>query len=207
MAKTDGGLFSLDQKGTIGDAITFTSYKGKSYVRVQSKRKQPRSGLQIGMRALTTWIASDFRNLFTFMQNVWIEIAKEDDITPINAQIRDAQNRQKIGQGWRGWKLLDGFAPSAPTISDAIPSFRSMVLSWERPPSNQRGFYSTAIYVSLQDDVTGTLKELRLIVPVATTEVQVLNLTSGTTVWIKVRETQYGGTLGDLSASMSVVIE
>lgn len=207
MAKSGGGLFSLDRAGTIGDAITFTSYKGKPYVRIQSKRKQPQSGLQIGMRSLTAWIASDHKNLFPFMKNVWVALAKKDDITPLNAQIRDAQNRQKVGQGWRAWKLGDGFAPSAPTISDAIPNFRSTVLSWVRPPQNERGFYSTAIYLSLQNDIAGVLKELRLIVPVATTEVQVLNLTSGTTIWIRIRETQFGGTLGDLSTPISVVIE
>ena len=207
MAKTDGGLFSLGQKGTIGDAITFTSYKGKPYVRKQSQRKQPRSGLQVGMRALTTWISQDFKNLFPLAKQAWIDRAKKDNITPLNAQIRDAQNRQKIGKGWRGWDLQQIFAPSAPTISDAIPSFQSIVLSWVRPPPGERGFYSTAIYFSAQDDITGVLKEVHLIVPVATTEIQILGLTSGTTVWIKIRETQFGGKLGDLSTPVSVVIE
>lgn len=207
MAKSSGGLFSLDRKGTIGDAITFTSYKGKPYVRAQSKRKQPRSGMQVGMRALTKWISQDFKTLDPNEVEVWREQGRSDDITPLNAWLRDSQNRQQEGLGWRRQITLDPKAVAPPIELVVIPEFRSLVFSWRRPGLLTRGTYTTAIYLKSTDDVEGVISDLRVLIPVTNDSVQITGLTSGQTVFLKVRETLLDGQLGFISASISTVIE
>lgn len=207
MAKDEGGLFSLERKGTVGNAITFTSYKGKSYVRIQSKRKQPKSFRQIANRSLLTFIAQSWSIIPDFGKETWTADARADNITPLNAQIRDAQNRQKRQLGWRREKVGAFQTPRKPTSPNAISAFRSIVFSWTRPFIVFQGQYSSAIYLKHSADVEGVFQELRLIVPPTTTSVQILDLPSGQEVFLRVRETQPQGLLGDLSDVVSITVE
>lgn len=206
MTKSDGGLFSIDQKGTVGDAITYTSYKGKAYVRKQSKRKQPQSFRQIAARSLLTFIAQSWSGIDDFGRTTWKEAALADDITPLNAQIRDAQNQQQLERGWRSQKIGGFTQPNKPTAPVAIPEFKSIVFSWTRPFIFNQGTYSAAVYLKFESSVEGIFKELRLIVPVTTTSVQILNLPSGQEIFLRVRETTPVGFLGDLSDEISATI-
>lgn len=51
MARVQAPLLSLSASGTIGDAITFSTWKGRPYVRTRVIPANPRSGLQVGMRS------------------------------------------------------------------------------------------------------------------------------------------------------------
>lgn len=207
MANIKGGLFSLSQKGTIGDAITFTSNRGKPYVRMQSKRKQPRSVMQIGMRALQTWISQEYKNLSEQVIETWRVQAEPDNITPLNAWLRDAQKRQQVGLPYRQFVTQATGIVDAPTALEVTAEFRSLKLAWTRPFFLRRGNWSAAVYLSQEDDLTGVINQLRIIVPVTQTSVQITKLTSGQTVFLAVRETRFNGRFGPISAAVSTTIK
>ena len=54
MAKVSGPLFSLDARGSIGKAITFSFWKGINYVKNRVVPNNPNSALQQAIRSLIT---------------------------------------------------------------------------------------------------------------------------------------------------------
>jgi len=52
MAKVSGPLFSLDARGSVGKAITFSFWKGINYVRNRVVPNNPQSALQTAIRDL-----------------------------------------------------------------------------------------------------------------------------------------------------------
>lgn len=62
MALVFGPLMSLDASGTIADAITFSKWKGRNYVRERVIPSNPQSGPQVGRRAM-----------FKFLTQIWKE--------------------------------------------------------------------------------------------------------------------------------------
>lgn len=51
MARVQAPLMSLSASGTLASAITYSTWKGRPYVRTRVVPANPRSGLQVGMRA------------------------------------------------------------------------------------------------------------------------------------------------------------
>jgi hypothetical protein len=54
MAKTSGPLFSLDARGSVGKAITYSFWKGINYVRARVVPNNPQSADQTAIRDLIT---------------------------------------------------------------------------------------------------------------------------------------------------------
>lgn len=98
MVKLNGPLFSLDASGTIGDAITFSKWKGRAYARERVIPSNPQSGPQVGMRAMLAFLSQEWAGLGAVAQATWTTRAAATAISGFNAFIGYNQNR------WRSFK-------------------------------------------------------------------------------------------------------
>ncbi len=85
MASVKGPLFSLDASGTVGSAVVFSKWKGRNYVRRHAVPANPKSGVQVGTRAMMRFLAQAWTNLSAAEQLTWATPAAVTDISPFNA--------------------------------------------------------------------------------------------------------------------------
>lgn len=203
MVRVKGPLFSMEASGTIGNAIVFSKWKGRDYVRRHAIPSNPKSGLQVGVRSVFGFIAQDFANLSDADVSDWSDLAAGDNITSLNAQIRDAVDRARRNLGWRE-NTTD---PSGSTVDDptggaATAQPKTLVLSWTDPVANQPD-YCYAIYRSTTSGFTPDISNLIAVVPVSQTTYTDPGLTAGDTYYYVVRGLSTAGDLGDLSTEFS----
>lgn len=119
MVKVYGPLFSLDASGTLAKAVTFSKWKGRSYVRQRVIPSNPQSGPQTGMRAMLKFLSQQWTNLSIAEKADWLTRATATTISNFNAYVSYDQSR------WRNYlnpSKLDpadetGTAPDAPTTT------------------------------------------------------------------------------------------
>lgn len=203
MVKLTGPMMSIDASGTFAKSIVFSKWKGINYARRHAVPANPNSPAQRGVRALFKFISQDFAGLSAPIKAEWLALAANGNITALNAQIRDAQNRAKIGDGWR--ESPTGTNPGgidAPTSLTLVALKGGLRCSWTRPVGN-KGDYAAALYFGLVTGFAASIGTLVVTQRVETITVDVLNLASGVEIFAEVREIADGGELGTLSSETS----
>jgi len=199
MATTKAPLFGLDASGSLAKSIVFSKWRGRTYVRKHSIPANPKSGLQLGMRSVLKWITQDYKNLSVADKADWLILATPDNITELNAQVRDAGQRARIDDGWRqNTTDAPGSTIDPPTSVTATALAKGLRIAWTRPVSNQ-GDYTVAVYLSATMGFTEGIATLRVIKAVATLTIDIVGLVTGTAYYVLVRETDTGGFLGTAS--------
>lgn len=99
MVKVHGPMFSLDASGTIGKAATFSKWKGRNYVRERVIPANPKSGPQVGMRAMLSFISKQWSGLSAVEKATWDTRAKATVISTFNAFTSYNQNRWRSFSG------------------------------------------------------------------------------------------------------------
>lgn len=89
MVKVNAPMMSLDASGTLGDAITFSKWKGRPYVRERVIPSNPKSGGQTGRRAMFKFLAQAWASLGAPEQASWDDLADQLVASPFNAFISD----------------------------------------------------------------------------------------------------------------------
>ena len=199
MALTKAPLFGLDASGTLGGSIVFGKWKGRTYVRRHAVPSNPKSGLQVGMRSVFKFISQDYANLSAAIVARWKAIADVELITPLNAQMKVAQQFARQNKGWvkdPAETLETTIDP--PTGLTAVAQPKSIALSWTRPVANQ-GDYSVAVYQSLTGVFTRDISKLVLVQEVTDVNCVITGLTTGVQYFFEVCETGGGGLLGTAS--------
>lgn len=107
MVKTYGPLFSLDASGTLANAITFSKWKGRNYVRQRVIPANPKSALQVAMRAMLKFTSQAWASIGSTPQGSWTTRADAKIVSPFNAYVGHNQSR------WREFQ--------APGSSDPVP--------------------------------------------------------------------------------------
>lgn len=203
MATTKAPLFGFDASGGLAGSIVFSKWKGRTYVRQLVTPSNPRSGLQVGMRSVLKFITQAYSSLSDAIKAEWAALAASDNITAMNAQVRDAQTRARVNSGWRkGPSETPLTTIDAPTGGAAAAAPKSLNCSWTRPASNQ-GDYSAALYMSTTTGFTPDISNLVAVQDVTDVTVTIPNLTTGTAYYFKVRETSGAGELGTLSSQFT----
>jgi len=87
MVKVYGPMMSLDASGTLGDAITFSKWKGRNYVRERVIPSNPKSGAQTGRRSLFKFLAQAWAALDSADQATYQPLADELVASPFNAYV------------------------------------------------------------------------------------------------------------------------
>ena len=93
MVKVAGPAFSLDASGTLGDAIVYSKWKGRPYVRERVIPANPQSAGQVAMRAMLTWLAQQWAAASAADQATWDDPADAEVISPFNAWTKSGLSR------------------------------------------------------------------------------------------------------------------
>jgi len=71
MVKTRGPLQSLSASGSIGDAVTYSNWKGRHYTKTKSLPKDPRTDQQTAGRFMMGWLSKQWNQLTADQQATW----------------------------------------------------------------------------------------------------------------------------------------
>jgi len=94
MARTVGPLMSLDASGSVANTITFSRWKGRSYVRQLVTPSNPRSALQLSTRAIMRFLSQAWTpDVSGADMATWDSLASADAISPFNAYTRNNLQR------------------------------------------------------------------------------------------------------------------
>jgi len=119
MVKVYGPALSMDASGTIGNTMVFSKWKGRHYIRSHVNPAQPRTGPQVGVRAMFKFLSKQWAGLSSPNKVSWEILAKQLNVSPFNASTHVNQSR------WRNFltpsknSAVAGVsaAPSIPTIA------------------------------------------------------------------------------------------
>ncbi len=129
MVKVAGPCLSLDASGQLGGAMVFSKWKGRNYVRTLVKPANPRSGGQVGIRAMFKFLAQIWDGLSDANKATWEARADQLVASPFNGFMSYNQKR------WRDFDTPSkedpadetGTLPTGPT-GVATPDVRSMTI-------------------------------------------------------------------------------
>lgn len=202
MATTKAPLFGLDASGALGGSIVFSKWKGRTYVRKLSIPANPKTGLQVGMRASMRFISQDFKNLTAGQKAAWDDLAAVTNITQLNAQVANAQRRTRVNDG-----VQRGPAESAGTAADAAASLaaaaqpKSLVLTWVAGAAAPE--YAWMLFRSITGTFAEDVSNLIRIIPAATLTFTDIALTTGVEQFYSLIGVNFNGELGTASAEFS----
>lgn len=129
MVKVNAPALSLDASGSLAGALVFSKWKGRNYVRQLVIPSNPRSGGQVGIRAMFKFLAQIWDGLSDANKATWEDRADDLIASPFNAFVSYNQRR------WRNFTYPSkedpaaetGTAPGAAT-GVATPGERAMTL-------------------------------------------------------------------------------
>lgn len=203
MALTKAPLFGLDAGGTLAGSIVFSRWKGRTYVRRHAIPHNPKSGLQVGMRAGFKFISQDFANLSAGDVAEWQLEADKTGITALNAQMRACQRNIRLGLGpIQVPSATGGTTPNAPTSGAAAAAPKTLVLTWSHPGSNP-GNYAAMIWMSKTGTFTRSTATLIAVIPQADLTYTVRGLITGQAYFFEVAETLDTGIVGASSTEFT----
>jgi hypothetical protein len=202
MAVTKAPLFSLAASGSIAKAICFSRWKGRAYVRQVVKPANPKTGLQVGMRASLKFNAQAYASLTAANKANWKAAAKKSKITPLDAQVRVNQTRARRNQGYTQdptyVPAASGAAPTAGVVTDQP---KSLVVTWT--DSVEANDVCTFIYMSLTNGFTADISNLIAIIAHGMQTYTVPRLITGTPYYFLFKGSERGGTLSAVSGQIT----
>jgi len=109
MVKVNAPAMSLDASGSLGGAIVFSKWKGRPYVRTLVKPSNPKSALQVSMRAMFKFLSQQWASISSADQTTWQDRADQLVASQFNAYTSLNQNR------WRNYLAPSEADPPAET--------------------------------------------------------------------------------------------
>lgn len=200
MARVTAPLFSMDASGTVAKSIVFASWKGRNYVRRHAIPANPNSGLQVGVRSTFAFITQDWKNLIAGDKAEWAAAALADNITGLDAQVRDAVGRARRNLGMRiNLTAVDPGAIDAPTGGTAVVQPKTLVVGWTEPAANKPD-YAYILYGSKTTGFTPDISNIIAVVKFPIITFTYARLTTGVPYYFRVRGISKSGKLGTLLA-------
>lgn len=122
MVKVSGPAFSLSASGTIGSTLVFSNWKGRAYVRGHVIPSNPKSGGQVGMRAMFSFLAKSWTTLSAGNQATWEDRAAQLIASSFNAFMSYNQFR------WRNFTAPSKEEPAGTANTPATVGVLSLTL-------------------------------------------------------------------------------
>jgi len=85
MVKVEGPMMSLGASGKLGGALVFSKWKGRPYVRTLVRPANPKSGGQVGVRAMFKFLSQKWAGLTAGNKATWEDYADQLVVSPFNA--------------------------------------------------------------------------------------------------------------------------
>jgi hypothetical protein len=205
MALVKGPLMSLDASGSIGDAITFSKWKGRNYVRELVRPSNPNSALQICMRAGLRFITQIWGSQSATVKGRWEAIGANDAITGLNAMLRANQIRLRQGFGiYRDPQDIGTTVDAAPAAPSATAAQHAINLAWTDSVTGTN--WGTVVYALNGAAPSIGPEHIIRILPKGTSIFSHYPLVTGDTWHYKVSGLDEDGQLGTPSADFDATV-
>lgn len=203
MAKVDGGALSLGVTGTVGGILTFSTWKGRPYVRRRVTPKNPNTAAQQGIRAGMSFGGALWSELNDGDKATWEGMAQQNNYSPFNAFVSVGQGNIANNLGYQRQNPAEASdPPGAPTGQATAVNGRQVVFSWtDVDPTKMFGM---ALYVSDTTGFTEAPANLKTIVKPGD-EQAVLTLDPGT-YYYRLRPFDFAGVMGTHAAQGTFTI-
>lgn len=202
MAVVKAPLLSLDASGSVAEAITFSKWKGRNYVRQLVKPSNPNSGLQVGVRAGLRFVTQIYASLSATIKGRWKTLGDPQSITSLDAMVQLNQIRVRQDFGVKqDPTLAEGVAEAAPAGPAATAQPLSLKVTWT--DSVGADDWATAIYMLAAGVVTPSPATLIRIIKRGVQTFTVVGLITGTVYHFALRGIEKGGTLGTATADFT----
>lgn len=123
MVKLYGPMFSLGASGTLADAVTYSSWKGRSYARERVIPSNPQSGAQVGRRAMFRFLSQAWDAIATIDKASWQDLADQIVASRFNGYLKDNMER---------WHNFISPCQAAPPTETGTPSDNALTAAaWE----------------------------------------------------------------------------
>jgi hypothetical protein len=116
MAKVTGPLMSLTASGTVGKTLTFSNWNGRAYVRNHVIPNNPKSALQVGVRAMFGFLAAAWAAISANDKASYDEAANAQQISAFNEFMQNNMNLWKNNEA-PSQNTADAKAHTGTTIS------------------------------------------------------------------------------------------
>lgn len=159
MVKVTGPMMSLDASGTLAGALTFSKWKGRNYVRRRVIPSNPKSGLQVGMRAgIKGYPFIWNQRLAAAGQALWNAAVGAEAISGYNLFTRlcQASLRSNYGPFYIPTSLTQTDTPAAPGDAAAAQDGTDVDVTW----TDQAAGYGVLIFHSLATPFTPGISNL-----------------------------------------------
>jgi len=93
MVKLAAPVLSLEASGKLGGALVFSKWKGRPYARTLVTPSNPKSGGQVGMRAMFKFLAQEWAGISAPNQATWEDRADQLVVSTFNAYMSRGQFR------------------------------------------------------------------------------------------------------------------
>lgn len=97
MAKVTGPLLSMDASGTVGNAMVFSKWKGRSYVRSWVRPSNPKTPAQVANRAMMKYLSQLWHSLAALTRASWATLGAQLKASPFNAYVKENQKNWQQG--------------------------------------------------------------------------------------------------------------
>jgi len=119
MVKVAGPLMSFDASGTLAKTATFSKWKGRPYVRQRVIPANPKSALQVSVRAILRFLSQVWVDIGSTPKGTWDDLAKAAQISPFNAYVG------RNGSRWREFQAPSQSYPAAETGTPPVATLDS----------------------------------------------------------------------------------
>lgn len=137
MVKLAAPCLSLGASGSIGGAITFSTWKGRAYARELVKPANPQSAMQVSMRAMMKFLSQNWAGMTAAQKADWATRATAGVYSNFNAYTAYNQAR------WRNFTSPSKMDPATGTGTGQATSawaasggVRMITLSWTVDTAN-----------------------------------------------------------------------
>ena len=124
MVKLTGPAASIGAAGSLAGVLTFSSSKGKRYLKRKSKPTQPRTKPQVSIRAAMAFLSPEWKRPIQTIRDSWIPSAAATQISPFNAYISANclrhRNMQGLHLAYPASELGDIASPVSFTVSGHV---------------------------------------------------------------------------------------
>ena len=121
MVKVNAPAMSLDASGSLGGAIVFSKWKGRNYVRTLVRPSNPRTAIQIAVRAMFKFLSQAWESVAGGPQVTWEDLAKAGRVSPFNSYMAANMSR------WREFSGPSQSTPAAETGTAPVAVLTSAV--------------------------------------------------------------------------------
>jgi hypothetical protein len=99
MARTTAPLFSLDASGSLANAIVFSKWRGRQFVRRHTIPKNPRTAAQMGVRAMMKFLSQSYAANKTDIDTNFATPAANANVSPFNSYVAYNMSRWRQMKG------------------------------------------------------------------------------------------------------------